>query len=59
MRRGWRDPCEWSGLLGLCGELSRPAAAPHLTGAETGPPTGKAQWTLEIYPTLLQAEATP
>ena len=38
MRTGWRDPCEWSGLLCLCEELSRPVAGHHLTEVETGPP---------------------
>ena len=39
VRRGWRDPCEWSGLPCQCGALSRPAAGHHSTEVATGPPT--------------------
>lgn len=38
VRRGWRDPYEWTELSFQCEELSRPVAGHHLTEVETEPP---------------------
>lgn len=38
VRMGWRGPCEWSELLCLYEELSKPEVDHHLTEVEIGPP---------------------
>lgn len=39
VRMGWKDPYEWSGLLCLYEEPSRPVTGHHLMEGVTGPPT--------------------